>query len=73
MDGSPTTSLIAARLRAGDADEALVSVRARQAQLESDVRIRAYWVVEEMKIRALLALGRFADALSGGRRRSSLS
>src|SRR5262245_1472977 len=65
-------ALIAAQLRAGDADEALAGCSARQAQLGNDawspglgwtgVRTRAYWRVEEMKIRALWALGRFADA-----------
>jgi hypothetical protein len=55
-------ALIAAQLRAGDADEALAGCSARQTQLANDVRTRAYWLVEEMKIRALLALGRLADA-----------
>ncbi|HXJ82722.1 MAG TPA: AAA family ATPase [Candidatus Methylomirabilis sp.] len=55
-------ALIAAQLRGGDADEALAECSARQAQLERRGRIRAYWIVEEMKVRALLALGRFADA-----------
>src|SRR5262249_41489618 len=53
-------ALIVAQLRAGDAGEALAGCSARQAQLKNEVRTRAYWLVEEMKIRALLALGRFA-------------
>ena len=55
-------ALIAAQLRAGDADGALAGCSARHARLENEGRIRAYWIVEEMKIRAVLARGRFADA-----------
>src|SRR5262245_10349453 len=45
-------ALIAAQLRAGDPDGALAGCLARQAQLEKDSRLRAYWVVEDMRIRA---------------------
>jgi tetratricopeptide (TPR) repeat protein len=55
-------ALIAARLRARDPDGALAGCSARLAELEKKSRIRPYWVVEEMRIRALLVLGRFADA-----------
>jgi len=53
--------LVAARLKAGDPHAALAGCSGLQSQLENDARVRGYWVIEEMRIRALLALGRFAD------------
>ena len=55
-------ALIAALLKSGDSDAALAECSVRLAQLDKDARVRGYWFVEEMRIRALLGLGRFADA-----------
>jgi class 3 adenylate cyclase len=55
-------ALIAAQLRAGDADAALAECPGRLAQLDKEARVRSHWLVEEMRIHALLVLGRFADA-----------
>jgi hypothetical protein len=53
-------ALIAAQLRAGNAAAALVSCSERVTQLPT-LRVRSRWLVEEMKARALLALGRFTE------------
>jgi hypothetical protein len=52
---------VAAQLLAGDAEAALAECARRLAELEADGQTRAYWTTEELRIRALLALGRFAD------------
>ena len=57
-------SLVAAQLRAGNAEAALAECERRLPQLEGEGRIRAYWIFEELRIRALLALGRWHDACS---------
>jgi tetratricopeptide (TPR) repeat protein len=54
-------SLVAAQLRTGDAEAALAECERRLPQLEKEGRIRAYWIFEEMRIQALLALGRLHD------------
>ena len=57
-------SLVAAQLLAGHAEAALAECERRQPQLKAEGRVRAYWIVEELRIRALLALGRFQDVCS---------
>lgn len=54
-------SIVAAQLRAGNAEAALAECDRRLPQLRADGRVRAYWIFEELRIRALLALGRFND------------
>jgi hypothetical protein len=54
-------SLVAAQLRTGNAEAALAECERRLPQLEKEGRIRAYWIFEEMRIQALLALGRLHD------------
>jgi tetratricopeptide (TPR) repeat protein len=51
--------LIAAHLRTGNASAALAASEACVLQLERAVRVRNRWLVEEMRLRALLALKRF--------------
>jgi class 3 adenylate cyclase/tetratricopeptide (TPR) repeat protein len=55
-------AVIAAHLRAGNAEAALSACTDRLAELDSQARIRSRWLVQEMKTRALLALGRLAEA-----------
>ena len=51
--------------------QATLKRRSRSAhasyQLETEGQIRAYWIIEELRIRALLALGRFAEFRRGRR------
>jgi hypothetical protein len=60
----PDESVVAARLLAGDAEAALAECDRRLPQLEAEGRVRAYWIFEELRIQALLALGRFNDVCS---------
>ena len=53
--------LVAAQLLAGDAEASLAECARRLPELEAEGQTRAYWTTEELRIRALLALGRFAD------------
>ena len=55
-------SLVAAQLRAGNADAALKECERILSQLEAEGQVRAHWIMEELRIRALFALDRFADA-----------
>lgn len=55
-------AVIAAQLHAGNAEAALATCIERQAELDALARIRHRWLVQEMKARALLALGRPAEA-----------
>jgi class 3 adenylate cyclase len=55
-------TVIAAQLRAGNADAALASCARRLAELDTQARLRNRWLVQEMKARALLALGCLAEA-----------
>jgi class 3 adenylate cyclase/tetratricopeptide (TPR) repeat protein len=57
-------SLVAAQLLAGNAEAALAECDRRLPQLEAEGRVRAYWIFEELRIQALLALGRFNDVCS---------
>jgi class 3 adenylate cyclase len=57
-------SLVAAQLLAGHAEAALAECERRQPQLKAEGRVRAYWIFEELRIQALLALGRFDDVCS---------
>ncbi len=52
---------MAALLLAGNADAALAACVRRLPQLEAEGLTRAYWITEELRVRALLALGRFAE------------
>jgi hypothetical protein len=52
---------MAAMLLAGNAEAALAGCARRLPELESEGLIRAYWITEELRVRALLALGRFAE------------
>jgi class 3 adenylate cyclase len=60
----PGESLVAAQLLAGNAETALAECERRLPQLRGEGRVRAYWIFEELRIRALLALGRPNDACS---------
>ena len=54
---------IVAPLLLGDgADVALAACARRMPKLEVEGQTRPYWITEEMRIRALLAAGRFAEA-----------
>ena len=55
-------SLVAAQLHAGNADAALKECERILSQLEAEGQVRAHWIMEELRIRALFALDRFADA-----------
>ncbi len=55
-------NVIAAQLHAGNAEAALASCDKRLAELDTPARQRNRWIVHEMKGRALLALGRPAEA-----------
>ena len=55
-------SLVAAQLHAGNADAALKECERILSQLETEGQVRAHWIMEELRIRALFALDRFADA-----------
>jgi tetratricopeptide (TPR) repeat protein len=56
--------LVAAQLLTGNAEAALGECERRLPQLEEEGRVRAYWIFEELRIQALLALGRFNDVCS---------
>ena len=55
-------ALIAAHLLARQPAAALEQGSRRLAQLKDDGQSRSYWLTEELRIRALLALDRFAEA-----------
>jgi hypothetical protein len=55
-------TLVAAQLRAGNAGAALEECERTLPQLDAEGQARVHWVIEELRIRALLALSRFADA-----------
>jgi class 3 adenylate cyclase/tetratricopeptide (TPR) repeat protein len=57
-------SLVAAQLRTGNAEAALGECERRLPQLEKEGRVRAYWIFEELRIQALLALDRLHDVCS---------
>jgi class 3 adenylate cyclase/tetratricopeptide (TPR) repeat protein len=57
-------SLVAAHLVAGNAEAALAECERRLPQLEGEGWVRAYWIFEELRIQALLALDRFHDVCS---------
>jgi hypothetical protein len=57
-------ALIAARLLAGNAEAALAECVRRLPQLDDEGQSRAYWVTEELRIRALLALGCYSEVCS---------
>jgi class 3 adenylate cyclase len=57
-------SFVAAQLLAGKAEAALAECDRRLPQLEGEGRVRAYWIFEELRIQALLALNRFNDVCS---------
>jgi hypothetical protein len=57
-------SVVTARLLAGNAEAALAECDRQLPQFESEGRVRAYWIFEELRVRALLALGRFDEACS---------
>jgi class 3 adenylate cyclase len=54
-------ALVAAQLLAGKADAALAECERRLALYRDEGRVRAYWIFMQLRIRALLALGRFHD------------
>jgi class 3 adenylate cyclase/tetratricopeptide (TPR) repeat protein len=54
-------ALIVAQLRAGNFEGALTECTRMLPKLEAGGQSRPYWLVEELRIRALLALGHFAD------------
>jgi tetratricopeptide (TPR) repeat protein len=54
-------SLVAAHLRTGNAEAALAECDRRLPQLEQEGKTRAYWIFEELRIQALLAVDRFND------------
>jgi class 3 adenylate cyclase len=53
-------ALILAQLHAGNAAAALEECERAIPQLDAEAHVRARWIIEELRIRALLALGRFA-------------
>jgi predicted ATPase/class 3 adenylate cyclase len=53
--------LVAAQLLAGNADAALEECERSLPQLDAEGRGRPYWTTEELRARALLALGRFTE------------
>ena len=55
-------ALVAALLRAGDAEAALTECARRLPMFEAEGHVRNLWLTEELRIRALLALGGFAEA-----------
>jgi hypothetical protein len=58
-------ALIAAHLRAGNPVAALAAADSCVPQLEQVLRLRNRWLVEEMRLRALLDLRRFDDVRTG--------
>jgi hypothetical protein len=58
----PDDAVVTAQLLAGDAEAALAECDRRLPRLKSDGLVRSFWVFEELRIRVLLALGRFDDA-----------
>ena len=57
-------SLVAAHLVSGNAEAALAESERRLPQLQAEGRLRAYWIFEELRVQALLALNRFHDVCS---------
>ena len=57
-------SLVTAQLRTGNAAAALAECERRLPQFEQEGKTRAYWIFEELRIQALLALDRFHDVCS---------
>jgi hypothetical protein len=57
--------LVAAQLLARNADAALAECERSLPQLDAEGRGRRYWTTEELRVRALLALDRFAEARNG--------
>jgi hypothetical protein len=57
-------SLVEAYLVAGNAEAALDECERQLPQLGQEGKARAYWMLEELRIQALLALGRFNDVCS---------
>src|ERR1019366_6263569 len=55
-------ALVATQLRAGDAEAALAECMRRLPLFEAEGHVRNYRLTEELRIRALLALGQFAEA-----------
>jgi tetratricopeptide (TPR) repeat protein len=53
--------LVAAQLLAGNADSALAECERSLPQLDAEGRGRPYWTIEELRVRALLALGRVTE------------
>jgi class 3 adenylate cyclase/tetratricopeptide (TPR) repeat protein len=53
--------LVAAQLLAGNADAALAECERSLPRLDAEGRGRPYWTNEELRARALLALGRFTE------------
>ena len=53
--------LVAAQLLAGNPDAALAECECSLPQLDAEGRGRRYWATEELRARALLALGRFTE------------
>lgn len=57
-------SVVAAQLRAANPEAALAECDRRLPQCKADGRVRAYWIFEELRIQALLTLGRSNDVCS---------
>jgi hypothetical protein len=55
-------ALIAARLLAGNAEGALAECARRLPRLEAEGLSRAYWLTEELRIQALVALDQYYEA-----------
>jgi hypothetical protein len=53
--------LVAAQLLAGNADAALAECERSLPQLDAEGRGRRFWTTEELRARALLAVGRFTE------------
>lgn len=60
-------ALMAAQLRAGNAEAVLAECARRLPVHEAEGYTRNFWLTEELRIRALCALGRFDDALDAAR------
>ncbi|MFB9267261.1 AAA family ATPase [Bradyrhizobium erythrophlei] len=54
-------ALVAARLLAGNPDGALAECARRLPRLEAEGLSRAYWLTEDLRIRALVAVGRYSE------------
>lgn len=57
-------ALIAFHLRFGRPAHALNDCEARLSRLKAEGLMRNYWITEELRIRALLALGRFEEVIA---------